>query len=82
VLATLLTRSVYSTGETITGALADLDGLGSHPHPAHGLAPTADGLRPWSGVVDVNLLRRWHESRRTEQSGQRQLQHELRAALR
>ncbi|MES2993206.1 MAG: HAD-IA family hydrolase [Pseudomonadota bacterium] len=62
-LATLLTRSVYSTNETIPGALADLDGLGTHPQPARGLAPTADGLRPWNGVVDVNTLRRWHEVR-------------------
>jgi HAD superfamily hydrolase (TIGR01509 family) len=60
-LGTLLTRSVYSTGDTIAGALADLDGLGTHPQPARGLAPTVDGLRPWSGVVDVNTLRRWHE---------------------
>ena len=62
-LGTLLTRSVYSTGENITGALADLDGLGSHPEHALGLAPTTDGLRPWSGVVDVATLRRWHEVR-------------------
>ena len=81
-LATLLTRSVYSTGEPIAGALADLDGLGSHPHPAHGLAPSIDGLRPWRGVVDVNTLRQWHEMRPHGPSRQRQFQDELRPALR
>lgn len=67
-LGTLLTRSVYSTGENITGALADLDGLGSHPQPASGFAPFAEGQRPWSGLVDVNTLKRWHESRRSVRS--------------
>jgi HAD superfamily hydrolase (TIGR01509 family) len=61
-LGTLLTRSIYSAGEVIDGALADLDGLGSHPQPAQGLAPTDAGLRPWSGVVDVRMLRHWHEA--------------------
>jgi HAD superfamily hydrolase (TIGR01509 family) len=81
-LATLLTRSVYSAGEPIDGALADLDGLGSHPQPALGLAPTIDGLRPWRGVVDVNTMRQWHGMRPHGPSRQRQLQHELRPALR
>jgi beta-phosphoglucomutase-like phosphatase (HAD superfamily) len=81
-LATLLTRSVYSSGETITGALADLDGLGTHPDPANGLVPTAEGMRPWSGVVDVNTLRAWHTTQSPDHSSQRQLQNELRPALR
>ncbi|MEP7296522.1 MAG: HAD-IA family hydrolase [Burkholderiales bacterium] len=59
-LRTLLTRSAYSAGERIPSALADLDGLGSHPRPAQGLAPGADGLRPWHGIVDVNMLHAWH----------------------
>lgn len=62
-LPVLLARSTYATGDCIPGPLADLDGLGSHSHPAQGLAPSARGPEPWHGLVSVNALREWHQRR-------------------
>jgi HAD superfamily hydrolase (TIGR01509 family) len=51
----LLTRSLYTEGEAVGDVLADLDGLGSHHQAASGRVQG----RPWCGIVDVALLRRW-----------------------
>jgi beta-phosphoglucomutase-like phosphatase (HAD superfamily) len=58
-LPVLLTRSLYTAGDTVGEVLADLDGLGSHDAPAAGVA----GGESWRGLVDVGQLECWHAAR-------------------
>ena len=64
-LSTVLTRSHYTRQEAMPRVLADLDQLGSHEHPAHGLVLG----RPWHGLVDVHRLQRWQLQARAEAGG-------------
>lgn len=55
-LPVLLTRSLYTAADMAGPVLADLDGLGSQHLPARGIAAG----QPWTGLVDIAALRRWH----------------------
>lgn len=55
-LRTVVTTGTYTANERFDGALAVLDGLGSGDTPASGRGP--GGVR-WTGVVDLDVLRRW-----------------------
>jgi beta-phosphoglucomutase-like phosphatase (HAD superfamily) len=60
----LLTRGLYSADDVFgPPLLADLDGLGSEHGPARGQACG----QPWSGCVDVALLRQWHSLQESSQ---------------
>jgi HAD superfamily hydrolase (TIGR01509 family) len=53
----LLTRSRYTRHEPMAAeVLGDLDGLGEPDAPAEGRVRGA----PWRGVIDIDLLKRWH----------------------
>jgi HAD superfamily hydrolase (TIGR01509 family) len=61
-LPTVLTRSVYSEGEPISGVLADLDGLGEPEQWASGSLLKTSPPGTWRGSVDVAALRGWHSN--------------------
>ncbi len=59
-LGCLITVSAYSEGQDFTGALAVISDLGEPDAPFEPLT----GLAEAPGVVDVPLLRRWHDAAR------------------